>query len=236
MSDTRNETLKALTPFKLEILTDEALSTGSDRISDPSTINAIIRNTTQTFITEAEPYTCYLDLFQTRNLHLASSALASYSPHPKCGVLVFRDHTPPHTSPPPPLTLTTTHSTTHITTLPHTLPHALPETLHTLPHTLPHTPPHIHYHTRHHTHYAHTHTHTHTHTHSHINTTTHTGQQIPQAQYTPQHVHAAFEVYIILLQMCAATCWSLLQKAPFGFNLSRFVACWNCVQLHVGAL
>ena len=78
VSDTRNETLKASTPFKLEILTDEALSTDSDRISDPSTINTIIRNTTQNSITEAEPYTCYLDLFQTRNLYLTSSAFASY--------------------------------------------------------------------------------------------------------------------------------------------------------------
>ena len=48
VSDTRNEMLKASTPFKLEILTDEALSTGSDRISDPTTLNTIIRNTTQT--------------------------------------------------------------------------------------------------------------------------------------------------------------------------------------------
>ena len=78
VSDTRNETLKALTPFKLEILTDEALSTGSDRISDPRTINTIIRNTTQICITEADLYSCYLDLFQTRNLYLTSSALASY--------------------------------------------------------------------------------------------------------------------------------------------------------------
>ena len=78
LSDTRNEALKASTPFKLEILTDETLSTGSNRIADPRTVNTIIRNTTQTFITEAAPYTCYLDLFQTRNLYLTSSALASY--------------------------------------------------------------------------------------------------------------------------------------------------------------
>ena len=78
LSDTRNEALKASTPFKLEILTDETLSTGSNRIADPRTINTIIRNTTQTFITEAAPYTCYLDFLQTRNLYLTSSALASY--------------------------------------------------------------------------------------------------------------------------------------------------------------
>ena len=52
LSDTRNEALKASTPFKLGILTDETLSTGSNRIADPSTINTII-----------VPYTCYLDLF-----------------------------------------------------------------------------------------------------------------------------------------------------------------------------
>ena len=64
LSDTRNEALKASTPFKLEILTDETLSTGSNRIADPRTINTIIRSTTQIFITEAAPYTCYLDFFK----------------------------------------------------------------------------------------------------------------------------------------------------------------------------
>ena len=78
LSDTRDEALKAPTPFKLENLTDETLSAGSNRIADPRTINTIIRNTTQTFITEAAPYTCYLDMFQTRNFRFTSSAVASY--------------------------------------------------------------------------------------------------------------------------------------------------------------
>ncbi len=46
--------------------------------TEANTINTIIRNTTQTLITETEPDTCYLALFQTRNLYLTSSALASY--------------------------------------------------------------------------------------------------------------------------------------------------------------
>ncbi len=74
VSDERLDTLKASAPFKLEFLTDEAINAGSD----PNTINTIIRNRAQTFITEAEPYSCYLDLFQTRNLYLTSSALCSY--------------------------------------------------------------------------------------------------------------------------------------------------------------
>ena len=45
---------------------------------NPDTINTIIRNTAQTIITEGRPYICYLDLFNTRNLYLTSSALASY--------------------------------------------------------------------------------------------------------------------------------------------------------------
>ena len=45
---------------------------------NPDTINTIIRNTAQTVISEAKPYVCYLDLFNTRNLYLTSSALASY--------------------------------------------------------------------------------------------------------------------------------------------------------------
>ena len=86
LSDTRNEALKASTPFKLEIVTDETLSTGSNRIADPRTVNTIIRNTTQTFITEAALYACYLDLFQTRNLYLTSSALASYDTASNFGI------------------------------------------------------------------------------------------------------------------------------------------------------
>ena len=69
--------VKELAPFVLEFYTDEFLATEA-RISTINTINTIIRNTERTFITEASPYTCYIDLFQTRNLYLCSSALASY--------------------------------------------------------------------------------------------------------------------------------------------------------------
>ena len=72
--DGRLAALKISAPFKMEFLTDEAISTSSD----PNTINTIIRNRMQTFITEANMYSCYLDLFQTRNLYLTSSALCSY--------------------------------------------------------------------------------------------------------------------------------------------------------------
>ena len=74
VSDDRHQSLKLAAPFKMEFLTDDAISTGSD----PNTINTIIRNRVQTFITEADMYECYLDLFQTRNLYLTSSALCSY--------------------------------------------------------------------------------------------------------------------------------------------------------------
>ncbi len=46
--------------------------------TEANTVNATIRNTVQTSITEAELYVCYLDLFQTRNLYFTSSALATY--------------------------------------------------------------------------------------------------------------------------------------------------------------
>jgi hypothetical protein len=46
--------------------------------TEANSVNTIIRNTKQTLITEANPYLCYLDLFNTRNLYLTSSALASY--------------------------------------------------------------------------------------------------------------------------------------------------------------
>ena len=64
-------------PFEVEFYTDEYLATEFGVLS-ASTINTIIRNTERTVITESKPYTCYLDLFQTRNLYLCSSALASY--------------------------------------------------------------------------------------------------------------------------------------------------------------
>ena len=64
-------------PFHLEFYTDEYLETEFG-ITSANTINTIIRNTEKFVITESNPYTCYLDLFQTRNLYLCSSALASY--------------------------------------------------------------------------------------------------------------------------------------------------------------
>ena len=75
-NDGRSATVKAASPFYLEFDTDEILVPRYR--TEANTINTIIRNTTQTIITEAEPYVCYLDLFQTRNLYLTSSALASY--------------------------------------------------------------------------------------------------------------------------------------------------------------
>ena len=78
MGDSRSDSEKFLTPIKLQFLTDDTLTYGSPRIASPNTINTIIRNTQEAVITESAPYTCYLDLFQTRNLYLTSSALASY--------------------------------------------------------------------------------------------------------------------------------------------------------------
>ena len=69
--------VKEFAPFGLVFYTDEYLTTES-KLSTLNTINTIIRNTKRTIITEAAPYTCYLDLFQTRNLYLTSSALCSY--------------------------------------------------------------------------------------------------------------------------------------------------------------
>jgi hypothetical protein len=71
--------VKSLTPFFLEIYTDDRVVPGY--LPTANTINTIIRNTRETaqlFITEADPYSCYLDLFNTRNLYLTSSALCSY--------------------------------------------------------------------------------------------------------------------------------------------------------------
>ena len=71
-----NDPQAAFDGFKLEFYNDEKLRTKFKLA--PSSINTIIRNTTETIIVEASSYTCYLDLFQTRNLYLTSSALASY--------------------------------------------------------------------------------------------------------------------------------------------------------------
>ncbi len=67
----------AFAPFKMEFYTDEKLRT-KFHLTSPNSINTIIRNTTETLIVEASSYKCYLDLFQTRNLYLTSSALCSY--------------------------------------------------------------------------------------------------------------------------------------------------------------
>ncbi len=78
MSDSRSQSQKDLTPLKLQIITDDTLKNGTMRISIPNTINTIIRNNVEKVISEGYPYSCYLDLNQTRNLYLTSSALASY--------------------------------------------------------------------------------------------------------------------------------------------------------------
>ena len=78
MGDSRSDSETFLTPIRLQFLTDDTLTYGSPSISSPNTINTIIRNTQESVITETAPYTCYLDLFQTRNLYLTSSAIASY--------------------------------------------------------------------------------------------------------------------------------------------------------------
>ena len=76
MTDARTGTNNL--PIYLQILTDDTLTLGPQNISSPNTINTIIGNTNQTLITVAEPYKCYVDLFNTRNLYLTSSALCSY--------------------------------------------------------------------------------------------------------------------------------------------------------------
>ena len=76
MTDARTGT--NILPIYLQILTDDTLTLGPPGISNPNTINTIIGNKIQTVITVAEPYKCYVDLFQTRNLYLTSSALCSY--------------------------------------------------------------------------------------------------------------------------------------------------------------
>ena len=85
--DARTAALQLSNPFNLEFLTDEKIITDPAlRIADPRSINCIIRNTKQTFINDATPYTCYLDLFNTRNLYLTSSALCSYDTVSNFGV------------------------------------------------------------------------------------------------------------------------------------------------------
>ncbi len=65
MTDAR--TAANILPTRLQILTDDTLTLGPPGISNPSTINTIIRNTNQPVIKVAESYKFYIDLFQTRN-------------------------------------------------------------------------------------------------------------------------------------------------------------------------
>ena len=65
-------------PIYLQILTDDTLTLGPQKTSNPCTIKTIIGNKNQSLITVAEPYKCYVDLFNTRNLYLTSSALCRY--------------------------------------------------------------------------------------------------------------------------------------------------------------
>ena len=61
----------------MEFYTDAKLRTKFN-LHPPNSINTIIRNTAETLIVAGSPHKCYLDLFQTRNLYLTSSALCSY--------------------------------------------------------------------------------------------------------------------------------------------------------------
>jgi hypothetical protein len=65
-------------PIYLQILTDDTLAFGSQKVVVPNTINTILGNKHQTLISVAEPYKGFVDLFNTRNLYLTSSALCSY--------------------------------------------------------------------------------------------------------------------------------------------------------------
>ena len=76
VADPRAAAVKAAAPFSFHFRTDaEIVLSGG---ANPNTINTIIRNTTHTTISEAAAYYCYLDLFNTRNLYLTSSALCGY--------------------------------------------------------------------------------------------------------------------------------------------------------------
>jgi hypothetical protein len=72
MTDARTGT--GILPIYLQILTDDTLAKGQN----PNTINTILGNKTQTLISVAAPYKGFVDLFNTRNLYLTSSALCSY--------------------------------------------------------------------------------------------------------------------------------------------------------------
>ena len=73
-----SKTEKDANPLILQIHTDATLALPPYNNSTPNTINTIIRNTVQGTIKAGAPYTCYIDLFGTRNLYLTSSALCGY--------------------------------------------------------------------------------------------------------------------------------------------------------------
>jgi hypothetical protein len=75
--DHRLASIKAVAPFVLEFYTDKYL--GELSSEPPNTINTIIANLGRdALVFESQPYLCYIDLFNTRNLYLCSSALCSY--------------------------------------------------------------------------------------------------------------------------------------------------------------
>ena len=76
VADPRTAAVKATSPFSFRFRTDAEIALAGG--VNPNTINTSIRNTTRTTITEVAAYYCYLDLFNTRNLYLTSSALCSY--------------------------------------------------------------------------------------------------------------------------------------------------------------
>lgn len=77
ITDPRDSTAKIANPCFFEILTDKQV-TELKKIYSPNTINTIIRNIKHITLTDASEYSCYIDLFNTRNLYLISSALSSY--------------------------------------------------------------------------------------------------------------------------------------------------------------
>ena len=75
-TDPRDAPIKAVAPFICEFYTDKMIVPYYAPAAN--TINTIIGNTTQRLIAENQPYVCFVDLFNTRNLYLTSSALCSY--------------------------------------------------------------------------------------------------------------------------------------------------------------
>ena len=76
VADPRPALVKSAAPFYFHFRTDAEIALTSG--TNPNTINTVSRNTTHTIINETAAYTCYLDLFNTRNSYLTSSALCSY--------------------------------------------------------------------------------------------------------------------------------------------------------------